>query len=139
MLEPVEDDTEKWLRRRKQGDAVVMKAVTVRNAERLALYWVLAGIVAENHEELTHKDAVDEALKIFGGHFEVFAVTLPGGRRQFIQRAKSIAIENMEEPEFEAYFERALEIIHSVLLPGIDVDALRKEAYARSGAKPRER
>jgi hypothetical protein len=39
----------------------------------------------------------------------------------------------MDETEFQAYFERALMVIETELLPGVDIIELSKEAYLRSG------
>ena len=131
-LVPAEDPAVEWLRRRKDGAAVVMSPVQVVNAERRALFHVLCGIVAENHEELKTKDAVDEVVRHLTGHFEVVAWTPPNGKRMFIQRAKTVSYA-LPEDEFEAFFTRALEVIQSQLLPGVDIDELKKEAYLRSG------
>lgn len=133
-LVPSDEDSEAWLKRRKFGDAVALEAVGVRNMERLNLYWVLCGLVAENHADLTSKDAVDEALKVLGGHFSAWITELPDGSKLIIRKAKSIAVANMKEADFEAYFERCLALIGSELLPGADIEEMRKEAYVRSGA-----
>lgn len=128
------DDATPWLARQKQGAPLIIEPLMIRNAERAALYHVVCGIVAENHEELTTKHQVDEALRHLAGHFEVVAWTPPNGKRMFIQRVKSIAFTKMKEYEFELFMNRAFELIQSQLLPGVDIDVLRKEAFVRSGA-----
>jgi hypothetical protein len=139
-LVPSDDETTEWLKRIKSGSVVAMDPNQIRNADRSALFWVLAGIVAENHEELTDKDAVASFLKTRTGYVRVFTVTLPADPETSapettvtIRDPKSIAFANMPEDEFVRFFDQALRVITSELMPGVDIDALRKEAYSRAG------
>lgn len=131
-LYPADDDAAEWLRRRRAASLVLIEPVQVRNVDRLKVYWVMCGIVAGMHPELTSKLAVDQAIKMRSGLVEVFSFTLPDGERVFMQRAGSIAIANMKEYEFEAYLNQVADIIARDLLPGVDVEELRKEAYLRA-------
>ncbi len=132
-LLPVLADGREWLERRRDGSAVILEPVQVRNVERNALYWCLCQLVVENQDQLKDKVAVDLALKLRAGHSELVQYRLPDGEWVLVQIPGSIAFANMKEYEFEAYLTRALEVIATELLPGVDVDALRKEAYVASG------
>lgn len=131
-LVPTDDAATDWLRKRKINDAVAMSADQVRNAERSALYWVLCGLVAENSEEIASKQAASAVIQILTGCVHI-ASYMDGGKQRFIQYPKSLAFANMGEDEFEIFFNLALEAISTVLLPGVDIEELRKEAYLRSG------
>lgn len=132
-LVPGDEETEAWLKRRKFGDAVAMNPDHVRNAKQSKYYWVVCGIVAENHAELKDKDSVSDALQNLAGDVDVIMFTLPGGERIFQSRLRSLAFQSMKDEHFEAYMTRAFEIIESELLPGIDLEELRMEAVIRSG------
>lgn len=132
-LVPSDEGTDAWLKRRKIGAAVAMNPDHVRNAERSALYWVICSIVADTHSELTTREEVSDAIKLLSGHVHISTVTMPDGERVFLRRPRSIAFAKMEEPEFESYLERALRVIETQLLPGCDIEELRKDAYLRAG------
>lgn len=119
--------------KRKAGEPIVIEPVQIRHVKRHKLYFVLAAIVAENHHDLTHKDAVDQAIRLLTGHFDVVSWKPPHGPRVFVRQARSIKWSSMSDADFELFFERALRVIETELLPGVDVDGLRKEAYLRAG------
>ncbi len=121
-----------WMSKRKPGQIVAMDPVQVRNAKRSALYRVICRIVADNHPDLTDGEAVSDAIKLLTGCFNVVAFDTPGGRI-FWRKPKSLSFANMKEDDFEAYFDRAMQAISEVLLPGCDIDAMRKDAYLASG------
>lgn len=134
-LYPADDDAFDWLRRRKAASTVLIEPIQVRNVDRLKLYFVLCGLVAENHGELTSKDAVDEAIRNLAGLVHVFSCTLPNGETLLMKRAKSIALASMQEVEFERFLDRVVDIISTYLLPGVDIEEMRKEAYVRAAAR----
>ncbi|MDE2103126.1 MAG: hypothetical protein KGL39_38125 [Patescibacteria group bacterium] len=121
-----------WMARLKSRQIVAMDPAQVRNAKRSALYWVLCGIVADNHPELTNKDAVSHALQILTGCVNVYSFDTQGGRI-FVREPKSLAFANMSEDDFERHFEASLRVIGLELLPGCDIEEMRKDAYLASG------
>lgn len=131
-LIPCDDAAEAWLRRRKVGDAVAVEPIQVRNAERSALYWVLCSLVADNHAELKTRENVSDAIKLLSGYVELCSFNV-GGSRYILRKPKSIAFASMSESQFEIFFESALQVIGSDLLPGVDIEAMRREAYLRAG------
>lgn len=132
-LVPTDDDTGAWLQKRKIGAVVAMSADQVRNAERNALFWVLCQIVTENSADVESKEQAACIIQILTGCTHVGSY-MEGGKRRFVQWPKSLAFANMDEAEFEAFFNRALDAIEQVLLPGVDIDDLRRESYLRAGA-----
>jgi hypothetical protein len=133
-LVPCDEETEAWLKRRKTDSVVAMNPDHVRNAERSAIYWVVCSLVAENHEELRDREAVSDTLKTLAGLVHVWSLTLPDGEKCFLKKPRSISFAKMREDEFEFFIEKAFGLIESHLLPGVDIEELRKEAYIRSGA-----
>jgi hypothetical protein len=134
VLVPADDETSEWIAKRKQGEAVAMSAEQVRNAERSALYWVLCSLVAKNHATLKTREQVSDTLKLLCGLVETWSVTLETGERCFWAKPRSISFASMSEGEFEKYFEASLDMIAEQLLPGVDVEELRKEAYLAAGS-----
>ena len=117
------------------GETVLVEIVSTspRNVSRHRLYWALCSLVSDNHETLTTREAVSDALKIMAGHFEPAQIKLPGGDSLWLRMPKSISFAKMAEADFGEYLNTCFDLIGSQLLPGVDVDELRKEAYTRSG------
>lgn len=132
-LVPGDEETEAWLKRRKFGDAVALNPDHVRNAKQSKYYWCVMGIVAENHAELKDKDSASDAIQHLAGDVDVIRYTLQSGERIFQARPRSLSFQSMKDEHFEAYMQKAFEIIEAELLPGIDLEELRKEAVIRSG------
>ena len=91
----------------------VIKAVVSlpRNYKRLKWWWKLCEIVAENSERYESRDAVSDMLKLKMGHFRTIVV--PGKKpgewvTQYVP--KSIAFGKLEEPDFKALCNKAVEI-----------------------------
>lgn len=137
-LVPNDVDSAAWCAKLKPSQVVAIDPVQIRNAERSALYWVCCGIVAQNHAELTDKDAVSDALQILTGRFSVYVFDTLGGRI-WHRRPKSLALANMGEDDFESYMDDAFNAIGSTLLPGCDIDEMRKDAMLASGYQPKTR
>lgn len=131
-LVPNDTDAAEWMSRLKASQAVALDPVQVRNAERSALYWVVCGIVAQNHAELTSKEAVNDALLILAGRMDVYAIETPGGLF-WMRKPHSIAFANMGEDDFTTYMDDAFNIIGTTLLPSCDIDEMRKDAMLASG------
>lgn len=138
-LVPADDVTREWLQGRAAGAGVALTVDHVRNAERSALYWVLCGIVAENSAEKMDREAASDTIKIMTGHVRAWSATIEGGSRAFFKAPRSISFASMKEDAFEVFFDRALEVIATELLPGVDVEELRREAYLNAGVTPRSR
>jgi hypothetical protein len=54
---------------------------------------------------------------------------------EIIMCPSSTAFDAMPEDEFKAYFDQAMQIITSIIVPGLDLDELMKEARAESQYK----
>ena len=132
-LVPTDEASETWLKRRKIGEAVAMQPDHVRNAARSALYWTVCAIVAETHPQLKSREEVSDTLKLLAGLVQVWTVELASGEKCFLRKPKSISFASMSEDEFEAYMQSAFDLIERDLLPGCDLDELRRDSLLRSG------
>lgn len=132
-LVPLDDAAEAYMARRKPGATVALESLQIRNAKFSAIYWIYCRLVAENHEELASADSVDSVLRAMAGHWEVICFTLPDGTKEFHRQAKSLSFASMNEDAFQDYVTRCEHIIAQYLLPGVDIEEMRKEAYVRAG------
>jgi hypothetical protein len=102
-----------------------------RSGPRHRLYRVLIRIVANNTDLFAHEDALHDTLLLANG--VVRPVMTTAG--EIIMMPSSTAYDAMCEDEFKAYFDAALETIQTHIIPGIDLDALLKEARQQSNYK----
>jgi hypothetical protein len=131
---PTDDETTAWLQKRKLGSVVSMRVDQVRNAERNALYWCVCTLIAENHPTISDREQASDTLKLLTGLVHVWSVTLPDGEVVYMRRPRSISFAQMPEDEFERFMSAAFACVETSLLPGVDLEELRKEAYLRAGA-----
>jgi len=102
-----------------------------RSGPRHRLYRVILRIVVANTEKFSTEDALHKTLLLACNVTEP-VVTTEG---EFIFCPSSTAFDAMPEDEFKIYFDRAMEIITSIIIPGLDLDELMKEARAQSNWK----
>jgi hypothetical protein len=102
-----------------------------RSGPRHRLYRVILRIVVSNSDKFTTEDALHKSLLVGCGVVE--PVITP--EAEIIMCPSSTAFDAMPEDEFKAYFDRAMEIITSIIIPGLDLDELMKEARAESNWK----
>lgn len=125
------------------SDSVVLEVAVKRprNVARHRLFWALCALAAENSDDLPTPEAVCDVVKAMAGHFSVHQVSKAGADPVFVRVLKSISFASMGEEEFAPFFERALTIIEAYIMPGVDLDDLRKEAFirARLDVEPRDR
>jgi len=102
---------------------------TQGNNKRIALYWIVLGIVAPMLSEQCEGDAIDdqmlhEILKDRRGLYT--ATTLPSG--EIVKNYRSISFHQMTEPERAAYITWAFETLSKWV--GVPVETLTAEARA---------
>jgi hypothetical protein len=108
-------------------------AITVRRPRRSSrqnrLYRGLLQIVCENLDQDISPDDLHEWMKVKLGL--VTPVRQRNGEVTFV--AKSVAFDKMEHAEFTAYFDRVKRLITEHLIPGLNSEALEREARAMLG------
>ena len=102
-----------------------------RSGPRHRLYRVILRIVVANTDKFSTEDALHKTLLVGCGVVE--AVITP--EAEIIMCPSSTAFDAMPEDEFKAYFDEAMQIITSIIIPGLDLEELMKEARAESQYK----
>ncbi len=105
--------------------------VQQRNAPRHRLYRVILRLVVQNTDLFVSEDSLHKTLLVGCGVVEPI-MTVAG---EIIMVPSSTAYDAMDEDVFKAYFDQAMNIIETNLLPGIDLDDLLKEARKQANYK----
>ncbi|MGX9944973.1 hypothetical protein ACTG4Q_21145 [Bradyrhizobium denitrificans] len=105
-----------------------------RSGPRHRLYRVILRIVVANTDKFSTEDALHKTLLVGCGVVE--PVISPDA--EIIMCPSSTAFDAMPEDEFKAYFDQAMEIITSIIIPGLDLDELMNEARAESNYRLEE-
>lgn len=118
------DDLEK-LKRLEHGRDYQVTVTRPRNIKHHRKYWALLNLVFDNlPEELeAHFKSVEDLhyeIKLQTGHRDKW--TTMGG--QEVWRVRSISFEKMDQTEFEAFYDAALDVITRYILPGIEKQEL---------------
>jgi hypothetical protein len=124
-LAPLNDDARDWLMRKKQGAIIRGDFAEPRNGKRMAKYWAIIDALyaaLSEKEGFATREHLHDALKVSMGFFDY--VQLPGKQRW--PRPKSIAFENMREPEFVTYMDKFVELVRFNLLGRIEDPEARK-------------
>lgn len=102
-----------------------VKITRPRNIRHHRKYWALLTLVFDNlPEELeAHFKSVEDLhyeIKLQTGHRDKW-VTMGG---QEVWRVRSISFEKMDQTEFEAFYDAAVDVIVRYILPGIEKEEL---------------
>lgn len=102
------------------GSVVEASLHQPRSEKASRLFWVVLGKVLENTEYPT-TEALATALKIRLGH--VHAVTLIGGGMHFEPKS----FRDFDRDEFKQFFDRAMDVLATEVIPGLDIQAVIDE------------
>jgi hypothetical protein len=108
---------------------VRVKVARPRSLPRHRLYWAILRIVVENTEIFATMEALHKMLLLACGVTEPL-ITVDG---DIVLLPSSIAFENMDEAQFKPYFDAAMEIIRTRIMPGVNLDVLLREARDETG------
>jgi len=133
-LVPADAKSEEMLAKVPEGRELMVKTITARNVKQHRLFWVVAGIIADNSLDYEDAEHVVEQIKISTGHVDRRAFYLPE-LKQFIWReqGKSIAFQSMPQEEFAEFFKKALDVIMVDIIPGLDSEDLKQEVAESLG------
>jgi hypothetical protein len=122
-LVPADEASRAILSKIKTGDVVRVEVKRPRNTAHHRKFFALLNVVFENQEAYENPDHLLLALKYAVGHCDI--VIAKDGSKMPIGR--SIAFHKMNQAEFEAFYEKCLDVIAKHFLPGVETDALRAE------------
>jgi len=95
-----------------------------RSQPRHRLYRVVLRQVVKNTDLFTSEDSLHKTLLLGCGVIEP-VLTVSG---EIIMIPSSTAFDAMKEEPFKAYFDQAMTIISTNIIPGIDIDELLEES-----------
>lgn len=122
-LRPADEKAAELLRGMPMGEVVRVKITRPRNVAHHRKFFALLNLVYQNQERYESLEHLLVALKISVGHFET--VVMPSG--QIIYTPKSIAFHNMDQGQFEQFYNLCIEKIVKHFLPNATSKALRDE------------
>mgnify|MGYP000043799597 CR=1 FL=1 len=88
-----------------------------RNVRMHRLYWALCGAVAEQLDRPA--ELISSLIKIRCGHVDVVKTA-----QGIVEIPKSISFAKMSQTDFREFFERAIEVVCSDILPGVNSEDL---------------
>lgn len=104
---PIEEDAEKVHKKIGIGEIVEFDYKLARNYRFHKKFMSMVRHVWENQDTYSTFEQVLDVVKIGAGHYEL--LILPNGDRNYVP--KSIAFDNMEELEFDEFYEKAVQAI----------------------------
>jgi hypothetical protein len=130
VLRPEGEAAESIMSKIKLGDIVTVEVRKPRCLSHHRLYWALCQIVAANMEGDYDAEVVSDVIKVRAGH-----VTPVKTARGELFLPKSISFSNMDQVAFRDFFDRALRVVVTDIIPGLNSDVLRAEVEAIVGEK----
>jgi hypothetical protein len=122
-LRPDGDESWEVMDKIPHGSTVVVTVRKSRNPDHLKKYWALCAFAARFDTEYDDRHDIDEWLRLSVPWMRD-EITLGDGRVRV--KTKSISIDEMEQIEFDRFYERAVELLSMRL--GKDIEqALREE------------
>lgn len=129
-LRPADADAEAILRSISMGECVEVTVKRKRNPKHHRKLMALLNIVVENTDgRWPNIDALKEDLKMATGLFEK-RVSI-SGKTYFIP--KSISFASMDQAEFTKWYDQALDVIVTRIIPGLDRADLENEVLSMIG------
>lgn len=102
-----------------------------RSAPRHRLYRVVLRLVVKNTDLFVSEDGLHKTLLLGCGVVEPIMTTTG----EIIMIPSSTAYDAMNEDVFKAYFDQAMHIIETNIIPGVDLSLLLKEARTEANWK----
>lgn len=122
-LAPYEPWSAEWLDSVPNGEVLMAKITRPRHPRHhKKLFVLLHAIVKGTDKYFDEEDLLDD-IKIAMGHCRI--CTRADGST--FPRPKSISFANMNQPRFKKFYDAAVRVIVTEILPGIDKDDLERE------------
>lgn len=102
-----------------------------RNSRQHRLLFALLSIVADNSETYDTPEKALIPLKILTGHTDAHAL-----EGKVYWTPKSISYAAMSQAEFGPWFDYALQIVTSKLIPGTAPEAIKQRIFEMTGLRP---
>lgn len=125
-LRPATPQTEDALAKIKLGATVRADIRQQRSGKQNALYWSILGLVADNMDGAVTSENLHVALKVKLGYVDTVRM-----RSGIITVPQSTDFGSMAQPDFALYFDKAMNLLVTEAIPGMDKDELLAEVNAR--------
>ena len=126
-LVPADRNAEELIGRHALGTVLRVELKKPRNLRHHRLYWAMLALICDNLDAV-RPETLHDLIKLRTGCVHVVrtargTVALPG----------SIAFERMDQAAFRDFFDRAVDVIVTDVIPGLDRDDLTRELDAMIG------
>ncbi len=123
---PIDAHAEEILRDIPTSDILKVKVTRPRNHKHSRKFHALLGVIFPHQDTYPTRETFRKAVHARLGYADV--IHLPNDK--FMVEAKSIAFDKMKQDEFEEFYDRAIELITTVILPGINREDVNREVDA---------
>lgn len=124
VLAPVDQFASEQMARLPRGKDLAVDARSRRNMGQHRLYWAMCGLVAESSDRFGDAEEVSDFIKYSTKHVKLAHNPVTGA--SFLI-PKSISEASMSGEQFTRYFNRALHIVLTEILPGVPEGELRAQ------------
>ena len=124
-LRPTDDEGTEAMQKISDGSLVKVTWTRPRNIRFHNKFFAMLGIVFKNQEHYKSMDELLGVCKLRIGH--VVVVQTPHGEEKW---PKSISFAKMDETEFSAFYDRAVDWVISEVIPGLQRQHLDEEVEA---------
>jgi hypothetical protein len=111
------------------GKPLRLSITQPRSIPQMRLYWSMLRLVADNLDSTVTTEALHNWIKMRCGVSA--AIPLRNGETDYVPG--SIAFDKMDQDQFQAFMDRALDLIVGHLIPGLAKPTLEAEARAMLG------
>ena len=126
-LRPADEQSEDWLRKIANGDLVMAEIKRPRNLEHHCKMFALLNMVCQNIEHPKDPHVLLKYIQqVTGLHCEIIHSSIHGTQKI----PKSIAFHNMDQLEFEPFYNALVDFIVAHVLPGINKTELENEVLS---------
>tara|TARA_R110000772_G_scaffold15095_4_gene43999 strand:- start:315 stop:752 length:438 start_codon:yes stop_codon:yes gene_type:complete len=117
-------DDSKWWHRIEYFKKMVLDLKIPRNLVLLNKFWALMDMVVQNTDDIfANKDHARDAISVMAGQVDVFY----NSEGEAVCTPKRINFSDMEEDEFEEYYNSMVQAIITHVLVGMDKEDLERE------------
>jgi hypothetical protein len=125
-LKPADKDAEAIIAKVKHGDFVMVEVVRQRNIRHHRKFFALMHLVFENQTRYEVFEDFLDAVKVATGHRSVMFLS----DSKVMIKPKSIAFHKMDQDQFNAFYDKVLDLVVTRIMPGVDKEELAREIEA---------
>ena len=125
-LYPIDEPGQDVLSRLPQREYVKVNITRPRNLAHHRKFFAMLQLVFSNQDRYDQFEHFLAALKIALGHCDT--IVLANGSCNYLP--KSISFTNMDQTEFDQFYNRACDLIAERIIPGLNTDWIKAEVEA---------